>query len=183
VELEATTVEVVEVQAATVAQPATMPAGPEASGATPEVQVSPAATPAGEKPDGETQAGEQKGEEAKAGEGKEGEKKDEKAAPGGTLARPTKPPKPADPKELEAKPDKNGRVEFSFNGQPWPDVLQWLAGVSGFSLDWQELPADYLNLSTQLHPPRNAQFNQQSSARSRLHDAAQWRCTERRKNR
>jgi type II secretory pathway component GspD/PulD (secretin)/uncharacterized low-complexity protein len=149
VELEATTVEVVEVQAATVAQPATMPAGPEASGATPEVQVSPAATPAGEKPDGETQAGEQKGEEAKAGEGKEGEKKDEKAAPGGTLARPTKPPKPADPKELEAKPDKNGRVEFSFNGQPWPDVLQWLAGVSGFSLDWQELPADYLNLSTQ----------------------------------
>ena len=29
------------------------------------------------------------------------------------------------------------------------DVLEWLAGVSKMSLDWQELPNDYLNLTTQ----------------------------------
>src|SRR5207253_163575 len=28
-------------------------------------------------------------------------------------------------------------------------VLEWLARVSDLSLDWQELPADYLNLRTQ----------------------------------
>ena len=34
-------------------------------------------------------------------------------------------------------------------GKPGPDVLDWLATVSGMSLDWQELPGDYLNLITQ----------------------------------
>ncbi|MBN1852252.1 MAG: hypothetical protein JW829_05990, partial [Pirellulales bacterium] len=53
------------------------------------------------------------------------------------------------PEELEVKPDADGRIRFNFHGQAWPDVLHWLAGVSGMSLDWQELPSDYLNLSTQ----------------------------------
>ncbi len=67
----------------------------------------------------------------------------------GDVKRPDKPTKIADPNELEAKPDASGKVSFSFNGQTWPDVLQWLANVSGYSLDWTELPSGYLNLTTQ----------------------------------
>jgi type II secretory pathway component GspD/PulD (secretin) len=39
-------------------------------------------------------------------------------------------------------------VRFSFQGQPWLDVLEWLARISDLSLDWQELPAGFLNLRT-----------------------------------
>jgi type II secretory pathway component GspD/PulD (secretin) len=67
----------------------------------------------------------------------------------GSTKRPAEPPKPPDPKELEARPDEEGRVRFNFTGQPWPGVLQWLADISGMSLDWQELPDGYLNLTTQ----------------------------------
>jgi type II secretory pathway component GspD/PulD (secretin) len=55
----------------------------------------------------------------------------------------------ADPNELKAKPDEHGKVQFSFNGQPWADVLKWYADISKSSLDWQELPAENLNLITQ----------------------------------
>jgi type II secretory pathway component GspD/PulD (secretin) len=79
----------------------------------------------------------------------EGDKPKEEPKPEETVKRPAKPPRTPDPRELEAKPDKNGRVTFGFTGQPWPDVLQWLANVSNQSLDWQELPNDYLNLTTQ----------------------------------
>ncbi|MEX2168779.1 MAG: secretin N-terminal domain-containing protein [Pirellulales bacterium] len=87
----------------------------------------------------------------------EGEKKDGEAKPAdakpednkSVVNRPDKPPTVPDPKELQAKPDKQGRIQFSFSGQGWPDVMQWLANVSGQSLDWQELPSDYLNLTTQ----------------------------------
>lgn len=54
----------------------------------------------------------------------------------------------ADPNELKAKPDQDGMVQFSFRNQPWQDVLQWYADVASCSLDWQELPADKLNLIT-----------------------------------
>lgn len=67
----------------------------------------------------------------------------------GPVKRPDTPPRVPDPRELEAKPNANGRVSFSFHGQSWPDVLQWLANVSELSLDWRELPSDYLNLTTQ----------------------------------
>lgn len=65
------------------------------------------------------------------------------------VLRPSKPPKPPDPEELKVRPDADGKVRFNFNGQPWQPVLEWLAKISGMSLDWQELPSDYLNLSTQ----------------------------------
>jgi type II secretory pathway component GspD/PulD (secretin) len=68
---------------------------------------------------------------------------------GKTIQRPTKPTQPPKPDELKVKPDEKGMVRFNFNGQPWPGVLEWLAQISGMSLDWQELPGDYLNLSTQ----------------------------------
>jgi hypothetical protein len=65
------------------------------------------------------------------------------------VTRPDKPTLPPDPRELKVKPDPNGKIRFNFHGQPWADVLEWLAAVSGMSLDWQELPGDYLNLVTQ----------------------------------
>ena len=78
---------------------------------------------------------------------KEGEKKDA-ATP--LTTRPVKPQTPPNPEELKnLKPDENGQVRFNLKGQPWPDVLEWLAETSHKSLDWQELPNDYLNLVTQ----------------------------------
>lgn len=65
------------------------------------------------------------------------------------LQRPAKPPTPPDPTELDVKPDQRGLIRFQFRGQPWPDVLEWLGQISNMSIDWQELPGDYINLSTQ----------------------------------
>lgn len=79
---------------------------------------------------------------------KEKEKDKEKPAPT-VMTRPVKPDMPPDPSELDIRPDAQGRVRFSFSRQPWPAILEWLAEVSHLSLDWQELPADYLNLQTQ----------------------------------
>ncbi len=95
-------------------------------------QGQPGQQPGGEKP--------KEGEEKKP----DGEKKEEAK----TVKRPTEKPK-ADAAELKVAPDKDGMVQFNFRGQPWTDVLEWFAGVAGYSLDWQELPADFLNLSTQ----------------------------------
>src|SRR5579872_1677311 len=64
-------------------------------------------------------------------------------------ARPAKPATPPNPEELKALLDENGRVRFNFQGQPWLDVLEWLAKISNLSLDWQEVPGDFLNLRTQ----------------------------------
>jgi type II secretory pathway component GspD/PulD (secretin) len=78
--------------------------------------------------------------------------KDKKKEEDASVKRPEKPPRVPDPREFEVKLDDKGRVPpFSFVGQPWPDVLQWFATLSKSSLDWQELPADYLNLATD-HP-------------------------------
>jgi type II secretory pathway component GspD/PulD (secretin) len=66
-----------------------------------------------------------------------------------TTARPTKPDVPANADELKVRPDASGRVQFNFQGQPWLDVLEWLAKISNLSLDWQEVPNDFLNLRTQ----------------------------------
>lgn len=65
------------------------------------------------------------------------------------VTRPAKPKTAADPAELTIKPDDEGKIRFNFQGQPWPDVLEWLAKASKLSLDWQELPGDHLNLRTQ----------------------------------
>jgi len=107
------------------------------------------------KPDSEPGEPESKGKpekegeaakEAKPGDAAGEAKKEEKPS---TVKRPVTPPAPADPTELEIRPGADGRVRFNFRGQAWPDVLEWLATVSGLSLDWQELPGDYLNLLTQ----------------------------------
>jgi len=112
--------------------------------------VSPGMIPPGVKPDeaGGKPDGKKDGEskEARPDNAKEDAKKEERPA---TLKRPITPPAPADPSELDIRPDADGRVRFNFRGQTWPDVLDWLASVSAMSLDWQELPGDYLNLTTQ----------------------------------
>ena len=77
---------------------------------------------------------------------KDKDKKDSKESK--TVSRPTEPPKPPNPKELEAGLDDDGLVQFNFKGQPWPAVLEWLARISDMSLDWLELPGDYVNLTT-----------------------------------
>jgi hypothetical protein len=87
-----------------------------------------------------------KPEEGKKPDG-EGDKKSEAAA---TVKRPDAPPKVPDPNDLKVTLDEKGHVPpFNFIGQPWPDVMQWLANLSKASLDWQELPSGYLNLTTQ----------------------------------
>ncbi|WP_442485327.1 secretin N-terminal domain-containing protein [Aeoliella sp. SH292] len=134
----------VEVLSGPAASPMPLQPGAMPPGASPYAQPQP--QPGGPpQPEGEPQP------EAKPAE--EGEKKEEPKTetPTGPVTRPDKPPKIADPRELQAKPDSKGKVTFSFNGQTWPDVLQWLANVSGYSLDWTELPGGYLNLTTQ-HP-------------------------------
>ncbi|MGA2796133.1 MAG: secretin N-terminal domain-containing protein [Thermoguttaceae bacterium] len=65
-----------------------------------------------------------------------------------SIQHPTKPPKPPDPEELKVRPDADGKLQFNFNNQPWQPVLEWLADRSSMSLDWQELPGDYLNLKS-----------------------------------
>ncbi len=64
------------------------------------------------------------------------------------VQRPTTPPEPPDKKEFDIKPDSDGKIQFNFRNQPWPDLLRWLSDASHMSLDWQELPGDYVNLAT-----------------------------------
>jgi type II secretory pathway component GspD/PulD (secretin) len=53
------------------------------------------------------------------------------------------------PKELSnAVLDSDGRVAFQFRNQGWPDLIDWLAELSGQPLDWQELPGDRVNITT-----------------------------------
>ncbi len=102
----------------------------------------PGATP-GTPPGAQPAQGAKPDDKKKEGE----EKKKEEAST--TVKRPAKPPRVPDPREFDVKLDEKGRVPpFNFIGQPWPDVMQWLASLSKCSLDWQELPNDYLNLTT-----------------------------------
>ncbi len=107
--------------------------------------VAPGAQVSGSKP-GEQKPGEQKAGEQKTGEQKTG---DQKAGESAVTQRPTKPETPPNADELKARPDADGKVRFNFSGQPWPAVLEWVATISHMSLDWQELPGDFLNLNTQ----------------------------------
>ena len=65
-----------------------------------------------------------------------------------TLKRPTEPKQAPNPRAFDIKPDEQGMIQFQFRDQAWPDVLQWVADVSGLALDWQELPSDLLSIAT-----------------------------------
>jgi type II secretory pathway component GspD/PulD (secretin) len=55
---------------------------------------------------------------------------------------------PGDKSELAVRADSEGYLAFSFRNQPWPGLIEWLAEVSGQPIDWQELPADTVNLAS-----------------------------------
>lgn len=102
------------------------------------------------KPNGDKK--EEKKEDAeKTDESGDKEKKPEEAKDEGPppIRRPAQPPRPADPREIRAaQPNDQGKIKFSFKGQPWPTVLEWLADVSDMSLEWEEAPAGYLDFTT-----------------------------------
>jgi type II secretory pathway component GspD/PulD (secretin) len=91
------------------------------------------------------------GDPSKPGKGKDGQPPGAagNGGPPAEVQRPKTPPSPPDRKELQVKPDDEGMVQFSFRNQSWPDLLKWIADVSGMSLDWQELPGDFVNIATQ----------------------------------
>lgn len=70
------------------------------------------------------------------------------AARSGTVKRPTAEKYVPHKIDSEIRKNPDGKVAFSIIGQPWEAVLQWLADGSALSFDWQELPADSLNLIT-----------------------------------
>lgn len=84
----------------------------------------------------------------KKGDSKDGKKEGEGDKKSDVVKRPTDPDTPPNPDELTATPNEAGMLRLNFQGQPWPDVIRWLKNVSGKSLDWQELPGGFLNLST-----------------------------------
>ncbi|MDZ4820732.1 MAG: secretin N-terminal domain-containing protein [Planctomycetota bacterium] len=127
------------------ATPVAMPAG---ANMTPEMQKKFAEAQAAAAKNGKP--GDKKPKDAKPEEAKPGDAKKPEAKPAeGITKRPDKPETPPNADELKVRPDEQGKIRFSFNGQPWPAVLEWYAKVANLSLDWQELPGDYLNLSTQ----------------------------------
>lgn len=79
-----------------------------------------------------------------------GEEKKEESKPDDTktIKRPTDRPTEFDPNRIKLRADKDGLVQFNYRGQPWTDVLEDYADAAGFTLDWMELPADFLNLTT-----------------------------------
>lgn len=82
-------------------------------------------------------------------EGKPGEEKPAENAPAEPVKRKSEPPEAPNKREFDIRPDDQGMVQFQFRNQAWPDLMRWLSEVSGMSLDWQELPGDYINLATQ----------------------------------
>jgi type II secretory pathway component GspD/PulD (secretin) len=98
-----------------------------------------------QKNDGEKKPDAEKKSDGQSGEDKSKDKKPDDTTP---IHRPADPPKPADPNELKVRPDEHEMVTFSFRGQPWQAVLEWLADISHLSLDWQEVPGGYLDLTT-----------------------------------
>ncbi|OYP37776.1 hypothetical protein CGZ80_04565 [Rhodopirellula sp. MGV] len=80
---------------------------------------------------------------------------EQSAAPGDAKAEPPEPKiirrgdqkaDDANPEELKATVGEDGRVAFQFRNQPWVELVQWLAQIADQPLDWQELPADRVNM-------------------------------------
>lgn len=116
----------------------------------------PNAEPGGTPPDGaqppNANPGEQPDPNAKPGNVKNpNAKPDEKGKTDDAVAnvkRKAEPPEPPNKREFDVRPE-DGMIQFQFRNQAWPDLMRWLAEVSDVSLDWQELPGDYLNIATQ----------------------------------
>jgi type II secretory pathway component GspD/PulD (secretin)/chromosome segregation ATPase len=86
--------------------------------------------------------------------GQRGESRENTTAPQAASEKKSESPKsgpqqPAKPLHEELELTADGKIRFSFQNQPWPEVLQWLAKSSNLSLDWQEVPGAPLSLTTQ----------------------------------
>ncbi|QDV87755.1 Bacterial type II/III secretion system short domain protein [Stieleria magnilauensis] len=79
-------------------------------------------------------------------EAKEGDKKPEQPPEPKIIRRGDQETGDADPDELKATVGPDGKVAFQFRNQPWVELVQWLAEIADQPLDWQELPADRVNL-------------------------------------
>lgn len=56
---------------------------------------------------------------------------------------------PGDAAELQkATLGTDGKVAFQFRNQTWPEIIQWLSDIASEPIDWQELPADRVNITT-----------------------------------
>ncbi|MCP4783162.1 MAG: hypothetical protein GY878_06390 [Fuerstiella sp.] len=112
-----------------------------------EAAVSQSGTPPGKPAEKPPSSGaEKKKEDDKDKKPEDGKTKESDAA-SKVIKRPTTSDEPAKPIGTEAVMA-DGKVTFDLKGQPWDQVLQWLADTSELSLDWQELPGDTLNLTT-----------------------------------
>ncbi len=96
----------------------------------------------------DNQPKEEKKEEKKADKKDDKTKDDKKEETIKTIKRPTDGSARLDPNRMRLQPDANGLIQFNYNSHPWAEVLQEFADAAGFSFDWQELPADSLNLIT-----------------------------------
>jgi hypothetical protein len=131
--------------------------GVEAEATTETAQPGSAARPG--QPESQARPSGQEGSEQKSSAGKPSENSEdsgskpakssspERESPPAVRIRPAEPNQPPDQDELLVRPEADGRIQFSFQGQAWPDVLEWFAKISQRTLDWQELPGDYLNLT------------------------------------
>lgn len=105
------------------AQPAPGPGGP-APGSPPSATAAPGAAPPA------TEAEAKKTDDA-------------------VIRRQSLPESKGDPAELAAAVlGSDGRVAFQFRNQAWPELIDWLAELTDQPLDWQELPADRVNITT-----------------------------------
>ena len=121
--------------------------GPDGKPMVVEAAVSQSRTPPGKtaaKPP--SSSAEKKKEGDKDKQAADGKAKKTEATPK-VITRPATSDEPAKPINTEAT-IVDGKVTFDLKGQPWDQVLQWLADTSALSLDWQELPGDTLNLTT-----------------------------------
>ncbi|MEW4528998.1 secretin N-terminal domain-containing protein [Maioricimonas sp. JC845] len=110
----------------------------------------------GSAPSGAVRPGQKPGEAKKPEDGKkpddgkkDGDEKKEDDGKPKIITRSSEPQLPEKFITIDIEPDADGKVTFNFQGVPWLPVLTWLAKISDQSLDWQEIPGDYLNLRTQ----------------------------------
>jgi type II secretory pathway component GspD/PulD (secretin) len=134
-----------------------MPAAVQTEPAAGTPQPEPAARPG--QPENQARPSGQEGSPQESSEGKPSGGSEESAGkpangsdpqretPPAVRVRPGEPKQPPNRDELLVRPEEDGRIQFSFQGQAWPDVLEWFASISQRTLDWQELPGDYLNLT------------------------------------
>jgi type II secretory pathway component GspD/PulD (secretin) len=111
---------------------------------TPGAVMRPGQPPGGPPGGPSSKPGQENGKEAEA---KPDEKKSESTPPK-VIRRDETTRGEANPDELKATVGEDGKVAFEFRNQPWLDLVQWLSQISDTPLDWQELPADRVNLTS-----------------------------------